>query len=158
MLEQLTETETIVSQIETLDLNRTFDAVVLGSHLINTPDDRQRHSFLKTCLRHVSDTGLVLIEAYVPARIRTARNGFLGESDGIRCSLSDLTQDDTTFSATITYEAADAKWAHSFTAKLLERNDLALELSRANLAFGRWLNGLQSWFSAHPVSQTKVNL
>ncbi len=56
MLAQIWGAETILAQIETLALGRTFDAVVLGSNLINTPDDRQRTALLNTCRRHVAET------------------------------------------------------------------------------------------------------
>jgi SAM-dependent methyltransferase len=148
MLAQVTKVETVVGQIETLDLKRTFDGVLLGSHLVNTPDDRQRNAFLKTCRRHVGDDGVILIETYVPERIRAAQDGLLEESDGIRCFLKDLTREENAFSATLIYEAADATWTHRFSARVFDEAELSRQLHRAGLAFGEWLNARQSWFSA----------
>ncbi len=60
MLRWVHGAETVIADIEALDLRRRFDAVVLGSHLVNTADDRTRAAFLATCRRHVADDGVVL--------------------------------------------------------------------------------------------------
>ena len=61
MLERIHGAETACSPIETLDLPRRFDVVLLASHLVNTPDDRLRRGFLRACRRHVHDDGRVLL-------------------------------------------------------------------------------------------------
>ncbi|MFJ9445111.1 class I SAM-dependent methyltransferase [Kitasatospora sp. NPDC101235] len=59
--------ETVRSTIEDLDLSRRFDAVVLASQLVNTPDADQLLAFLRTCRRHLAPGGRVLIEQAVEA-------------------------------------------------------------------------------------------
>jgi hypothetical protein len=148
MLEAITDAETVVSSIETLDLRRTFDAVVLGSNLVNTPDDTQRQAFLRTCRRHMHQRSIALIEAYAPDRVRGAKTGILSQGDGINCYLEELRRQGALFRATIVYEAEDARWTQTFAAKLLSELDLMRELERADLAFQQWRNDSKSWFSA----------
>jgi SAM-dependent methyltransferase len=151
MLANIAVAETVLAPIETLHLDRTFDAVLLGSNLINTPNVEQRSAFLKSCRRHVAEDGVVLIEAYVPARIRAAENGYLGERDGIRCYLSDVVRSGDEFSAKITYEANDATWTHAFSGTILDEDQIIKELAQAGMSFGGWLNSLESWFKCVPT-------
>jgi len=148
MLAQIWGAETILAQIETLALGRTFDAVVLGSNLINTPDDRQRTALLNTCRRHVAENGIVLIESYAPSRIKALHDGMLEDRDGVRCSLQDFKLSVNEFSATIVYEAVDATWTQSFTAKIFDEDDVTHELRKSGLAFRRWLDDRKTWLSA----------
>jgi hypothetical protein len=86
---------------------------------------------------------IALVEAYVPERVRAAQTGILGQSDGVRCYLEDLHQRGALFCATIAYEAQDARWKQTFTAKLLNEWDLMRELEQADLAFQKWRNDLK---------------
>jgi hypothetical protein len=47
---------------------RTFDAVVLGTYLVNVPDPSVAADFLATCRRPVRDDGVVLVQRQAPAR------------------------------------------------------------------------------------------
>ena len=62
----------VLADIETLDLGVTYDAVLLASCLINTPEPMLRARLLATCRRHVEAGGLLIFE-------RTIRSG------SIRC-------------------------------------------------------------------------
>lgn len=148
MLAHVTGAETVVAGIETLDLARTFDAVVLGSTLINVPDDALRGAFLATCRRHVADDGVVLIERHTPSGVASVREGLLEEADGIRCSLRDIRRDGTNFTATIVYEAPDATWTQSFSATILDDDAVAGALRAAGLRFTGWLDERKGWLSA----------
>jgi len=53
MLAHVRAAKTVLSDIESLDLGRTFPGVVLASYLVNTPDRAQRWAFLDACARHV---------------------------------------------------------------------------------------------------------
>jgi len=150
MLAEISGAETIVAKIEELFLDRTFDVVILGSALINTPNDEERAALLATCRRHVVDNGVVLVERYVPSRLENLANGLLDEHDGLRCSLENVNVNGSDFSATIVYEALDATWTQSFSAIILHRSALERELSNVSLKFIWWLDDRQSWFSARP--------
>jgi hypothetical protein len=57
MLAQIRGAEAVLADIETLDLGRLFDSVLLGSHLINFPDAETRSALLVACKRHVRSEG-----------------------------------------------------------------------------------------------------
>ena len=57
MLAHVRGAETVLADIETLDLGRGFDAVLLASTLINFPEARTRAALLATCRRHVRPGG-----------------------------------------------------------------------------------------------------
>jgi 2-polyprenyl-3-methyl-5-hydroxy-6-metoxy-1,4-benzoquinol methylase len=66
MLAHVSGAEVVRSRIERLDLGRTFDGVMLMSHLVNTPDGAQRRAFLRACRRHVASEGVVVIQRADP--------------------------------------------------------------------------------------------
>ena len=45
--------ETVLADMETLNLEQRFPVVVLASNFINDPDTRTRRAFLECCARHV---------------------------------------------------------------------------------------------------------
>jgi SAM-dependent methyltransferase len=55
MLAHVRDAETVEVSIESLDLGRHFDAVLLASNLVNA-EPEQRRSFLETCARHADLT------------------------------------------------------------------------------------------------------
>ncbi len=66
MLSHVRGAEVALADIETLELERQFEAVLLASNLVNTVDDEQRRAFLATCARHLAPSGAVLIQRYSP--------------------------------------------------------------------------------------------
>ena len=67
MLAQVRGAATVCARFEDLWLDRRFDAVMLASHLINTPDEAARQSLLVSARRHLADAGRLLVE-WVPDR------------------------------------------------------------------------------------------
>ncbi|GAA3440025.1 class I SAM-dependent methyltransferase [Kutzneria kofuensis] len=66
MLAHVRNAETIRADIESLRLDRRFDAVILASQLVNTTDAELRRGLLATAAHHVSDNGIVLIQWHPP--------------------------------------------------------------------------------------------
>ena len=52
----------VLADIETLDLARTFDTVLLASCLVNVPEARLRQRLVAACRRHLEDEGLLVFE------------------------------------------------------------------------------------------------
>jgi len=52
MLSHVRGARTVHASIAALDLHRTFDAVLLASHLLNVPDDTERHARVTAAARH----------------------------------------------------------------------------------------------------------
>src|SRR5882757_5934106 len=89
MLAHLPPEHAVHSRIQDLRLNRTFDFVLLMSHLINAADEKARLGLLQTCAMHVADTGSVVVQRWHPLWFTNPAE-FEGEQDGLHVSLENL--------------------------------------------------------------------
>ena len=143
---------TVTAQIQTLDLGRRFDAVLLASFMVNTADDALRRGFLRACRRHVRDDGRVLLQRHAPAWFEEAAEGEATE-EGITFRLRDLERPGPgLLSATTEYRVGDRLWTQSFTARRLDDAELAAALAEVGLAVGAYLTGDGSWVRAEPAA------
>jgi SAM-dependent methyltransferase len=140
--------ETVIADIEALDLRRRFDAVVLGSHLVNTADERTRAAFLATCRRHVADDGVVLIEHHEEDWAETARDS-RAERDGLVLALTEVRKEPPFVSATMVYEIHGQTFRQPFVARVLSDDELSNELDRSGLRLQRHL--APTWAEAVPI-------
>jgi SAM-dependent methyltransferase len=153
MLTRVHGAQTVLARIQDLDLGgRRFDAVVLGSHLFNVPDDDLLRAWLAACRRYVADHGSVLIEHHPPSWFETAAagertvDGLIFRIRGVRRPGPGLV------SATVEYANGDQVWTQSFTTRVVTEADLPRVLDQAGLAFAGYLTGDRSWFRAVPAS------
>lgn len=149
MLARVRGAQTVLARIQDLDLGRRFDAVVLGSHLFNVPDDDLLGAWLATCARHAADNGSVLIEHHPPSWFetvtddeRTASDGLTFRSRGVRRPGPGL------ISMTVEYVYGDQAWTQSFTTRQVSEASLPRVLDKAGLAFAGYLTDDRSWFRA----------
>ncbi len=144
MLERVEGAQTILADIESLDLGRAFQAVVLASNLINTPDSRTRRSFLTVCRRHVVGEGVILIERLDPDP------AVWKEGDTTRgpmiVTLRNIVRDGSLISATVDYELDERLWTHSFTARLLDDDQTETALREVGLRLEGWIG--RRWLRA----------
>jgi SAM-dependent methyltransferase len=156
---------TVLADIETLELDRRFPAVLLASHLLNTPDDRLRGRLLATCRRHLAADGRVLIQWLPPAwfdRVFADMRPITGRIGRIEVTDTPLSHDGTVLQAMCTYRLADAEpaagtgagiatgtvWSHRFATRRLSRADLHAALAGAGLRFERHLDAGRHWLTA----------
>lgn len=143
---------TVLADIETLDLDRRFPAVLLASHLLNTPDDRLRGRLLAACRRHLAADGRVLIQWLPPAwfdRVFADMRAVTGRIGGIEVTDTPLSHDGTVLQAVCTYRAEDGgAWSHRFATRRLSRADLHAALAGAGLRFERHLDAGRHWLTA----------
>src|SRR4249919_1102335 len=59
MLSHVRGAETVLADIETLDLGCAFPVVVLASNFLNAPEQEELDAVLGACARHVDDGGQV---------------------------------------------------------------------------------------------------
>lgn len=144
MLEHIRGAETILADLFTLELDRTFDAVVAGSHLINSPDRDRRLQLLDVCARHVRVDGVVLIERYPPewAASPQPSRSTLGE---VHIAFEPLHADDGNFRGRVTYELGDRQWVQEFDGADLGEDALRSEAGEAGLRWSGWLDEPQTW-------------
>jgi SAM-dependent methyltransferase len=150
MLERIHGAETVRARIETLDLGRRFDAVVLASHFINAPDPEVRRRLLRVCRRHLRDGGCVVLERHEPEWFDTAAPS---ESDlgGVTVRLRDISRPRPgLLSATVEYQAGERVWTQTFTTGRLDDEDLAADLAATGLALDAFLTEDRTWIRAVP--------
>jgi SAM-dependent methyltransferase len=146
MLAHLRGAETVCATIESLQLGRRFDCVLLGSHFVNDP---ARTPLLDACARHVEDDGVVLIEAYPPGLEWTAGAETRLGDVVIRLVEAERALDRVT--ATVEYAVDGRTWRQSFDAELLDEDGLTAALARSGLSFTRWLDRDRGWLEARPA-------
>jgi SAM-dependent methyltransferase len=143
--------ETVQARIQELDLGRRFDAVLLASFLVNTPDDELRRGFLGACRDHLAEGGCVLVQRHPPAWFDEAAEGER-TSGGVTFRLRDLHRPGPgLLAATAKYQVGERVWTHAFTARRLDDGELAAALAGAGLAVDAYLTGDGSWVRAVPA-------
>jgi SAM-dependent methyltransferase len=143
MLEHVRASELVCAKIESLDLRRRFDCVLLGSHFVNDPEPGP---VLATCARHVDAGGVVLIEAYPPGLEWTVgRETRLGD---VVVTLVEAERRDNRVRAAVEYAVDGRTWRQQFEAELLGEEELRAALSAAGLRFDRWLSTERGWVAA----------
>ncbi|MEV7220597.1 class I SAM-dependent methyltransferase [Streptomyces sp. NPDC093681] len=151
MLERVHGARTVCSPIEDLDLGERFDVVMLASFLVHAGDIEVRRGLLRTCARHVTDEGCVLIQregadyhSNLP-RERVDPSGFT-----VRILSADPVGDGVN-SVRAEYEFPDAVWTQTFRARPLTREQFEEALGEAGLAVDRYLTDDGTWVRAVPV-------
>jgi SAM-dependent methyltransferase len=141
---------TVHSSIEDLDLGERFDVVLLGSFLVNTGDLTVRSGLLATCLRHVAEGGVVLIQREAenfydkipreqPMRDGVGRMRIASEEiePGVRANRVD-------------YFFPDAQWSQFFRTRHLPDAAFEQALAEAGLALSAYLTPDHVWARVTP--------
>jgi SAM-dependent methyltransferase len=147
MLDNATGLDTVCSSIETLDLRRTFDAVLLASTLINTPDPAACAAMVDTARRHTTNGGSVVIQRHPPQWFDTLVPSSV-ERDGIQYTIGAIDRDGPMLTATIQYQVGKHRWTHTFTTRYLSDDELAAILRNADFRHVRWLTADHTWLTA----------
>jgi SAM-dependent methyltransferase len=148
MLARVRDAETVLSGIAGLRLDRRFDAVLLASHLINTPDRGARDALLATAAAHLADDGVLVAQWHPPEWFDTVRSGSGGAAGPIRAGVHGVRREGDLVHATVDYSAGDRRWQQEFTARRLTKDDLDGALARAGLTFRDWCTPDHVWFTA----------
>jgi SAM-dependent methyltransferase len=152
MLAHVEGAETVQADIEGLDLDRRFKAVILGSHLINESDSGNRRAFLETCRKHVEQDGMVLIERYDPDLDWRDREDTSSQLGDVVCTLRDVRVKGRGVQAVMEYKIGSRTWRQPFTAELLTDKAIEKELVGCNLRHEGWLDDRGTWLLARPLS------
>lgn len=148
MLEHATGFETVQAPIAGLDLGRRFDAVLLASNLVNTPDDGVRQAILGAAARHIKENGVLLAEWEPPEWFDRVRDGAGATLGPLRTELVDVHRDGDLLTATVRYWAGEELWTQAFTTRRFDDEALRRELRDAGLSFEQWLGDDRTWFVA----------
>ncbi|MBW3615724.1 MAG: class I SAM-dependent methyltransferase, partial [Actinobacteria bacterium] len=149
--------ETHLADIETLDLGRRFDAVLLASFLVNTVDHHQRRKFLVTCARHLAPTGALYLQRLDPELVPIAVDAE-SEEAGVVYAMHDVHHGhgdgdgdgDQRFEATMRFTIGGLDYSHRYAGEVLDDDALAQALAPHGLRVARFLDGQRSWVEARP--------
>ncbi|GAA5200074.1 class I SAM-dependent methyltransferase [Rugosimonospora acidiphila] len=147
MLAHATGLTTVRSSIEALALGREFDAVLLASTLVNTPDPAAREAMLGSARRHAARGGCVIIQRHRPEWFDTLEPSTVYRG-GIRYTVGEVRRDGPLLSTTIGYRVGDRDWTHTFTTRRLTDRELVGALGDAGFGEPRPLTEDGSWLAA----------
>lgn len=132
--------------LDGLDLGRRFDVVVLGSHLVNLPDEAHRRAFLRLAARHVARAGRVLVEHHPVDWAETAEP--TPPTPGATVGMEDVRRDPPFVHAVSTFDIGGRFERQPFTARVLSDEELVDALAAAGLGDVRRLG--PTWLEATP--------
>ena len=139
--------ETVLADMETLDLDRRFPVVVLASNFINNPDSQSRLPFLECCARHVLPGGQVLLQGYPRD---WSPNTEWSQHGDVRFRLRRYELDGPLISGEMEYVVDGEELHHAFRSRLLSDEELDADLSAAGLRRSRMLDDRGAWIEAIP--------
>ncbi|GGM68718.1 class I SAM-dependent methyltransferase [Dactylosporangium sucinum] len=144
MLAHAEDLDTVRARIQDADLRRRFDAVLLASHLINTPSPQDRTAMLATARRHGDR---LLVQWHPPSWFDEAKP-FDVVRGTLRYRLHSITREGPLLAATMDYASAGKAWHHTFTARRLTEDELRSALEEAGYTSLTWLTEDRTWLSA----------
>jgi SAM-dependent methyltransferase len=144
MLRHVHGAQTVLADIETLQLPERFDAVLLASHLINAPEVDERQRLFSVCKQHVRAGGVVLAERYDVEWARDAKPEVHHVGD-VTISWHDIAHDGDVLHAAITYTVDDHSSTQRFTAMILDDAQLCEEAAAAGLELESWIGEHREW-------------
>ena len=151
MLARSPDLATVCSPIQSLRLDRAFDAVVLASNMVNA-ERGTRREFLATVRHHLRADGIAVFQQSPPGWFET----FTGDEPvrdgpgGIRLIVRSARWEPPRLRAEVEYHVAGTVWTHAWTCYRISDDELASDLAAADLRFGHWLSEDRAWFSARP--------
>jgi SAM-dependent methyltransferase len=151
MLARSPDLATVCSPIQSLRLDRAFDAVVLASNMVNA-ERGTRREFLATVRHHLRADGIAVFQQSPPGWFET----FTGDEPvrdgpgGIRLIVRSARWEPPRLRAEVEYQVAGTVWTHAWTCYRISDDELASDLAAADLRFGHWLSEDRAWFTARP--------
>ena len=142
MVRRVQHAHAVQSPIEELNVGRSFDAVLLLSHLVNAAT---APAFLDAAARHLAEGGILLAQRLEPGRQWLPGSMQVGP---VTVALVDLLVDGDRILGTTRYSLGDRSWDQRW--ELWERSDeqIATLLNQAGLrllsADGVWITATQS--------------
>jgi SAM-dependent methyltransferase len=128
-------------RIEDVDLGRTFDAVILGSFLVNAP---ARAAYLDAARRHVRAGGSVFAQRLDPELIPIAVEAS-SEADGVVYELRDVTHEGVMFRATVCFTIDGVEYDQPYEGEVLDDAAFDALVAQAGLRLDRYLDTQRTW-------------
>lgn len=147
MLALVRGAETVLADLETLNLGRRFPVVVLASNFINDPDSARRRTYLESCARHVLPEGQVLLQGFPRD---WAPSTDWSEHGDVRVRLRRYELNDDLISGEMEYIVDGRQLVHVFESRLLSEEELDGDLRSVGLRCRSVLDAGGTWTEAVP--------
>jgi SAM-dependent methyltransferase len=138
------DVEGVLGDAGTLRLGRTFDVVLLISHMLNDPDPSR---FLETAVAHLAPGGRLIGEVYPETMDWTAAVGRSSDLGPVTITVTRAALDGPVVDANVRYELDGRSWDQPFVARMRAADEIEALLRRFGLAVDRWLDE-PGWFVA----------
>ncbi|MER7173650.1 class I SAM-dependent methyltransferase [Streptomyces mesophilus] len=148
MLERVRGARTVCSPIEDLDLGETYDVVMLASFLVHTADVDVRRGLLRTCVRHLSADGCVLIQREGGDWHRDLPRERIDPGGYTVRIVSAEPVGDGVNSVYAEYEFPDATWTQTFRSRPLTKEQFEEALAGVGLRVDKYLTEDGIWVRA----------
>lgn len=148
MVQAVLPTNSAVEELQRFDLGRRFDIVVLGSHLINLPDEGRRRAFLGLARRQLADDGRLLVEHHPVDWAETAAP--TPPTPGAEVGMEEVRRDPPFVSAVSTFDIGGRFVRQPFTARVLSDAELTAELQATGLLVVRRLSA--TWIEVAAIT------
>lgn len=135
------------ADVDRLDVGRLFTVVILGSHLVNTPDEALRSAWLRAAERHLVGECDVLVEHHPVDWAETAADE--PAVPGGSLGMVEVRRDPPFVHAVSVFDAGGHEARQPFTARVLSEDELEAELHAAGLLVRRRLS--PTWLLAGPI-------
>jgi SAM-dependent methyltransferase len=154
MLGHVRGARTVLSSIEDLKLDERFDVVLLGSFLVNTGDLAVRAALLATCLRHVAEGGVILMQREGEGFYdRIPREQVMRDGVG-RMRIASSEEIEPGLRANrVDYVFPDARWTQFFRTRHLPDAAFEQALTEAGLVLDAYLTPDHVWVRALPAER-----
>ena len=140
----------ICADIENLAITEKFDAVILASCLVNTPDVTLRLAQLTKCQNLLKPGGHILLERFDPTCLTNVQIGPLNSLGTVEMYIDDVRGSGTNRELCFRYREGEDEWHQYFTAAVLDDEDIGRCLSSVGFEPPQWIN--RRWASAQVVS------
>jgi hypothetical protein len=131
--------------LPSLDLRGRYATVVLGSHLVNLPDEQRRAAFLRVAVRHLTEEGTLIVEHHPIDWAETAEP--VEPTPGSTVGMEEVRRDPPFVSAVSVYDVGGRMARQPFTARVLSEAELADAVAGVGLRVWRIA---PTWIEARP--------
>lgn len=154
---------TVLADIETLDLKRQFDAVILPTGIVNHPIVTTRRDFFTSARRHTRPGGWFFVERQDPRWLDTVAAGDVNRSAEMEGHVDAVSRTGDVIAMTLRFVTNRGTWSQSFQAAVLKDQDLQALLSASGFGPIEWLNERRTWFRvqasrppSHPLRKRRI--
>lgn len=150
MLSSIVGATIVHSDIESLQLDTTYELVLLASRLLNCPDGEIRNMMLAAAREHLEVGGTLLAEVHDPS-ILNQKAGDSGEGEHFSASVISSKIIGSRAHITIEYRVDEKRWSQSFETEYLSLSRIEEALQLDNFRFEEWINLSKTWMKVTAV-------